>query len=71
MGLFSRTYECPGRQAMRPAPEGYYRDGVPRICCAIRECDDGHQPYPQWVNKALSKSGGDFYACTTCLNTPW
>ena len=67
MGLFTRTYRSPGHQAMHPAPEGFYRDG-PRLCCAIRECDDGHQPYPQWVNKALSRSDGDFYACPDCWN---
>ena len=70
MGLFSRTYTSPGHQIMHEAAEGFYGDG-PRLCCAIRECDDGRQPYPQWVEKALSKSDGHFYACPECLNTPW
>lgn len=70
MGLFSRTYTSPGHQIMHKAPEGFHWDG-PRLCCAIREADERRTGYPQWVEKALSKSDGHFYACTECLNAPW
>ena len=67
MRLFSRTHHSPGHQAMYPAPEGFYGDR-PRLCCAIREADEQCTGYPQWVQKALSKSGGDFYGCPVCWN---
>ena len=68
MGLFTKTYQCPGHQTMYPAPEGMYEGDRPRICCAIREAEAQRTEYPQWVNKALAKSRGDFYGCRDCWN---
>lgn len=66
MGLFKKTHHSPGRQAVYKAPEGYYRGNDPRICCVIRLADAQRRGYPQWVEKALAKSGGDYRACPDC-----
>ena len=66
MGIFGRkTYASPGQHSAEQVPEGYYSNR-PKACCAIREADDRHTGYPQWVEKALAKSGGHFYACPAC-----
>lgn len=71
MGLFKREYHCPGYRTIRQAPEGYYRGNDPRLCCVIRLADAQVRLYPQWVQKALYKSDGNFYACAECWAECW
>jgi hypothetical protein len=36
------------------------------LCCAIHEADTQGTGYPQWVVKALKKSGGRIETCERC-----